>query len=493
VTTGVVACVVATLASVHRSPILLALASLTFLIGGELLAIANIRLFNRPALSLVYNNLPILVLAYLGRFTWLPLLAGNAAHSRPLRELRDTAALDGATPWQATKRVILPLFWPILLSSAVLVAVLCLTEVGATVLISPQRPQVLVSVLMRWVHMLRYDDMLEGSLLLTAMALVLGAAFLTLLLLGLRLTRGLAIQRARPLVLLLPLLALGCDEGIPQPDAVWLETGTDTGQVTYPRGIAYSRKDDCFFLVDRSGRIQRIEQGGNVSRVWRLGEYKQGFPVGLTVGPDNNLYVADTHYYRVLVYSPDGQLLWQFGSYGFGPGQFSFPMDVAFDSRGNIYVCETGGGDRIQVFTPKGDYLRQISSFGAEDGQISRPVSLLIDEKDHIYVTDASNHRIQVFDISGKHLRTLGGIGSGLGQFRFPYGLAQDSHGRLVVAEFGNNRIQVLDKQTGQGLRTIGSAGREVGQLAYPWAAAVDKNDRIVIVDSGNNRLQVFR
>jgi ABC-type Fe3+ transport system permease subunit/sugar lactone lactonase YvrE len=492
VITGGLAFGIALLACVRRSMLLLALSALTFLVGGELLGIASIRLYNRPALSFIYNNLPILILAYLGRFAWLPLLAGNAAHARPLRELRDTASLDGATPWQATKRVILPLFWPILASSAVLVAILCLTEVGATVLISPQRPQVLVSVLMRWVHMLRYDDMLEGSLLLSAMALGLGSVFLMLLMLGVRLTRA-ATRRPLAMLLLVPLLVFGCDEGIPQPDAVWLETGTETGQVTYPRGIAYSAKDDCFFLVDRSGRIQRIEQGGEVSHVWRLGEYKQGFPVGLTIGPDNNLYVADTHYNRVLIYSPTGQLLWQFGSFGSGPGQFFFPMDVAFDSMGNIYVCETGGYDRIQVFTPKGEYLRQISSFGSEDGQLSRPVSLLIDERNHIYVTDASNHRIQVFDAAGKHLRTLGGIGSGLGQFRFPYGLAQDSHGRLVVAEFGNNRIQVLDKETGQGLRTIGAAGREVGQLAYPWAAVIDKDDRIVIVDSGNNRIQVFR
>src|SRR5687767_13822273 len=118
-------------------------------------------------------------------------------------------------------------------------------------------------------------------------------------------------------------------------------------------------------------------------------------------------------------------------------------MDVAFDSKGNIYVCETGGYDRIQAYTPKDEHIRQIASLGSEPGQLSRPVSLLIDDKDHIYVTDASNHRIQVFDTAGKHLRTLGGIGSAAGQFRFPYGLAQDSHGRLVVAEFGNNRIQV--------------------------------------------------
>jgi hypothetical protein len=62
-----------------------------------------------------------------------------------------------------------------------LVMILSLTEVPATVLISPQRPQPLIPMLMTWVHMLRYDAMIEGSLLICGMVIVLaiGALFLT--------------------------------------------------------------------------------------------------------------------------------------------------------------------------------------------------------------------------------------------------------------------------------------------------------------------------
>jgi DNA-binding beta-propeller fold protein YncE len=494
--TGVFAVLIATLATTRHSGLLLAIALLTFLIGGELLAIADIRIYNHPRprlLSLIYNNMPVMVIAYLGRFAWLPLLAGLTAHSRALRDLRDMAALDGATPWRSTTRVIWPVLWPILLASGVLVVILSLTEVGATVLLSPLRPPMFVPTLMRWVHMLRYDDMLEGSLLLIALVTGLGAVFLLFLRFGVRLTRLVASPKVRVVSILLSLLVLaGCDDGT-QPRAVWMETGTELGQVAYPRGIAYSKRDDCFYVVDRSGRIQRVEQGGKVTLQWNLPETKNGFPVGLTVGPDNNLYVADTHYYRVLIYSPRGQLLRQFGSNGTGPGQFTYPMDVAFDSKGEIYVCETGGNDRIQVFTPQGTFIRQISKLGSEDGEMSRPVGMLIDDKDLIYVADASNHRIEVFKTDGTFIRRFGGVGSNLGQVRFPYGLAWDSHGRLVVAEFGNNRVQIFDKDTGQGIRTWGLAGREPGQLAYPWAVEVDKDDNIVVVDSGNNRLQVFK
>ena len=71
-----------------------------------------------------------------------------------------------------------------LAASAVLVGVLSLTEVPATVLISPLRPQPLIPMLMGWVHMLRYDDMIEGSLLLMGMALVLSLVAAGLIALG---------------------------------------------------------------------------------------------------------------------------------------------------------------------------------------------------------------------------------------------------------------------------------------------------------------------
>ena len=488
---------VAALSSFRAAPILIAIAVASFLIGGELLGIANIRLYNRTSpqfLARIYDGLGIMVIAYMGRFAWLALLAGNYAHTPAFSHLREIASLDGASTFQTATRVIWPLVWPILLASSVLVAILSLTEVGATVLISPQRPQLLVPVLMGWVHMLRFDDMLEGSLLLVAIVIALGLSVVGLVLLGSRLTRFLR-TRTLPFVPLflcafVPLFATGCGDPA-QPDAVWMETGLEPGQTTYPRGITYHKGLDCFFVVDRSARIQRVRQGGAVDVEWRMPKQTEGKPVGLSIGPDGNVYVADTHYSRVMVYSPDGQYLREWGTLGQGPGQFTYPMDVAFDDKGLVYVAETGGNDRIQVFTPDGQFLRQIGQFGSDAGQMSRPVSMLIDG-DLLYVTDASNHRIGVFTLDGKWVKSFGEIGSGLGQFRFPYGLDMDSSGNLVVAEFGNNRIQIIDKQTGKGLRSWGAAGREEGQLAYPWAVAVDKKDRIIAVDSGNNRLQVF-
>lgn len=283
----------------------------------------------------------------------------------------------------------------------------------------------------------------------------------------------------------------GCGGGN-APDEIWLETGTGPGYVVYPRAITYDPASDTFYVVDREAHVQRLDSNGKFLSDWTMPEHKIGKPVGLSVGPDGNVYVPDTHYQRVIVYSPDGREIRRWGSSGNGPGQFVYPTDIAFDELGRVFVSEYGDHDRIQVFDQAGNYLYEFGSFGDGDGQFRRPQSMIIRDG-LVYVTDACNHRIVVFKTDGTWVKNIGEVGTGPGQFRFPYGLDMDARGRLVVTEFGNCRVQLIDPATGKQLGTWGIAGRESGELAYPWAAVVDKRGRVVTVDAGNNRLQVFR
>jgi iron(III) transport system permease protein len=129
------------------------------------------------------------VIAYVGRFGWLAIAAGRGVWSRPWRELREVASIDGAGPLRTAVSVVWPLAWPTLVAGGLLVGALSLTEVPATVLLLPQNPQVLTPTLMTWVHMARFDPMIEASLLMMATVLVPALAALLLAAVGIKALR----------------------------------------------------------------------------------------------------------------------------------------------------------------------------------------------------------------------------------------------------------------------------------------------------------------
>ena len=482
---------------VSRGPLVLGV--MTFLVGGQLLAIALVRIYNQPrsspawwAAHWVYNGPGIVVMAYLARFGWLAVWASRGTWGPRWREVREMAAIDGAGPGETARRIIWPLAWPVVAAAGVLIVLLSMTEVAATVILNPVSPRMFIPELMSWVHKLRDDDMLEGSLLLAAMVVCLAGVGVGMVWI---VRRRFSARAVGVLVSLCAIGVGGCSDP-KEPEAIWLETGAGEGQVVYPRAICYDKRDDSYYVCDRLARIQHLDKNGQFINSFRMPEWTQGKPVGMTVGPDGNLWVPDTHYSRVLVLGPQGQLIKRFGKEGKGPGEFIYPSDVAFDAQGRAFVSEFGDNDRIQVFDRDLKFLYAFGSFGSGPGQFSRPQSMAIvpeNDGEVLYVTDACNHRISVWTTGGRFLRHMGRIGSGPGEFRFPYGLDIDAKGRLVVCEFGNNRVQWIDKDTGQSLKVWGQAGRDPGQLAYPWAVAVDKRDRAVAVDAGNNRLQVVK
>ena len=272
--------------------------------------------------------------------------------------------------------------------------------------------------------------------------------------------------------------------------------GLGDGRFQKPRAIAVDDQNNTY-IVDMTARIQVHDADGQFIRSWRTPEFAQGKPCGLSFSNDGLLMVADTHYYRVLFYTTEGELIEERtigGENGRGPGQFGFVTDAVQDSQGNYYVAEYGDFDRIQKFDSNGNYLFEWGGHGEEPGSFLRPQGLTIDEQDRIWVADASNHRIQVFDATGDAARLVqvwGEMGTEIGQLRYPYDLFLDGEGHLFVCEFGNNRIQKFSTD-GRSFGVWGVPGREPGQLHQPWGMARDGNRRIHVLDSYNHRVQTF-
>jgi DNA-binding beta-propeller fold protein YncE len=313
-----------------------------------------------------------------------------------------------------------------------------------------------------------------------------------------RLARAQPRAAAGAIVLLVVILLPGCGAIDPEnapplnPQMMFGSAGRGLGQFNYPRAMSIDWEREVLFVVDRSSRIQRFSLDGEPQLSWRMPYHEMGFPTGLTAGPDGLLYVADTHYFRVIVFDHDGNEVMRFGEYGTEPGQFIYTTDVAIGPEGRIYVAETGGNDRIQVFDSAGTYLFHFGSFGSDDGQFNRPQSLAFNpEQTELFIADSCNHRIVVTDPEGNVLRTIGRPGRALGEFSYPYGVHVYDDGSFLVVEFHNNRIQKFSAD-GRARGVWGRVGFRPGELQYPWAAEGD-DQRTYVLDSGNNRVQVIR
>ena len=102
------------------------------------------------------------------------------------------------------------------------------------------------------------------------------------------------------------------------------------------------------------------------------------------------------------------------------------------------------------------EYVKNIGNIESLDENVLfyMPADIAFDSKDNIYILDSGNHRIQKFDSDGKYLATFGRQGEGPGEFQYPMSLDIDTEGYLYISDPQNQRIQIL-KPNGAEFTTI--------------------------------------
>lgn len=216
---------------------------------------------------------------------------------------------------------------------------------------------------------------------------------------------------------------------------------------------------------------------------------------GVTIDVNGNIYVADLKAKRAVMFDALGHF-----ARAFGDGEiFSRPADVAVSNAGDrIYVVDLGGIDsqkhRVVVFNPEGQVLFTFGTHGMGPGELHLASHLAVGPDDNVYVLDTGNFRVQVFDRDGKYLRHFGKVGVNFGNLARPRGIALDQDGNIYVtdATFGN--FQVFDPN-GNLLMWIGNTGLEdkPGQYALPAGIAVDETNHIFVVDQMYTKVEVLR
>src|SRR5439155_175478 len=100
-------------------------------------------------------------------------------------------------------------------------------------------------------------------------------------------------------------------------------------------------------------------------------------------------------------------------------GVLRFPEAVAVGPQGDVFVAESGN-NRIQRFDLEGGEAIAWGTKGAGPGQFAYPRGLAANSSE-VLVADDDNHRIEKFDPGGGFQAAVGSRGTGPGRFGFPY------------------------------------------------------------------------
>jgi NHL repeat len=269
-------------------------------------------------------------------------------------------------------------------------------------------------------------------------------------------------------------------------------------------------------------------------------QYQFYLPFSVAVHVDAatvSVLVSERGRHRIHKYRADGTLVWRVGNNplrGAGNNDFGGPGGLAVDSRGQIFVADTGNA-RVQKLSPTdGSSIGRWGSSGTGSGQFLKPIAIAVDSRDHVYVLDSEARRVQKFSNDGAtNYGFWGGtLGNGDGEFSpigggpgdividatgnayisdtpnnriHKWGIASDAAGNITGATFlgwlgkcvsGANCDLVAKRSRGfqctSATCSASSPGSEDGQFTNPRGLTLDPAGNLFVADVDNNRIQMF-
>jgi DNA-binding beta-propeller fold protein YncE len=311
------------------------------------------------------------------------------------------------------------------------------------------------------------------------------------------------------------------------------------GDLKEPFAIAWDKSGHAYIAEMGGNRIRLLDQGGKLSVYAGTGEKglsgdggpaaKAQFngPHHLMVGPDGDLFVADTFNNCVRRIDPKTGLVTRVagtGKKGFsgegGPAvnaDFGGCFCLALDPRGErLYVCDLDSR-RIRAVVLKTGTTVTVAGNGQpgipKDGEDARtqplvdPRAVAADSKGNVYILERGGHALRVVDAAGK-IRTVAGTGKGglsgdggpalQAMMNGPKHLSCDQDDNVLIADTESHAVRLYTPKDGK-IRRVAGTGRKGSagaggapdqvELNRPHGATIDPAGNIVICDSDNNRV----
>ena len=244
--------------------------------------------------------------------------------------------------------------------------------------------------------------------------------------------------------------------------------------------------DGTIYLSDEYGRIRKISTEGVV---W-------------TIAGSDNLEMPSCGF------SGDGGAA--------ASAQFCYPLGIALDATGNIYVADNGNR-RIRKISASGSITTIAgTTFGfsgdggpATSARLASATGLVFDAQGNLYFSDTANDRIRkitptgiISTVVGSGVRGFSGDGGPAtsAALNLPRGLAFDAAENLYIADVNNHRVRRVTKAGV--ISTIAGSGPLEGAFAGDGSRAVDARlnqpidvvtDRVgnlYVSDFGNKRIR---
>lgn len=122
------------------------------------------------------------------------------------------------------------------------------------------------------------------------------------------------------------------------------------------------------------------------------------YPNSAVIDSTGRIYVTDGNNGRVSVWDGLGSFLFSF-AHGVGESALSLPRGAAMDGRDRLHVVDAVQ-QSVKVYDVSGEepsFLFAFGDWGTEDGEFNYPVDIALDGTGRLYIADRENNRIQVW------------------------------------------------------------------------------------------------
>ena len=189
----------------------------------------------------------------------------------------------------------------------------------------------------------------------------------------------------------------------------------DDGWAKLPPGMEFNA-DVAAVGVDKHDNVYAFNRGkhpmcvfdreGNLLRTWGEGIYPRAH--GVFMAPDDTIWLTDDGDHTVRQCTLDGKILLTIGVPGkpapyMSGDPFHRCTHTAMSPQGDLYVSDGYGNSRVHKYSPDGKLLFSWGSPGTDPGQFNIAHNICCDPDGWVYVADRENHRVQVFDGNGKY------------------------------------------------------------------------------------------